>query len=895
MDNNFDLNYNGKLISNIIIFLVFIIAIILIIDQFYKLTKFTYIYTYLYNYGTLNETICKKDNNNLIEYETARFRIYNKLPHLFFEKDIFNKTWYNYIILISIIILTIIVCVSFGAIFFNLFINGNNKCEIPSSSSNLKPNDYSYINMFLDCMQTDSSNKFFISNCSFNYMILFIIIIVYPLIYLLKFFFKLDYTGKDGYYTKLFHFIIYIILFYYIYVIFKEKKEDRFILIGIYTIFVTLFIISNTILNKTYDDYYNISNTFNIYSDKEEGLVNFYDIYKQNEPIKPKEPIKPEKLNSFKNCSTTDFANTNDKLCNQYKDKQDEYKKVKEQVDEYYRKLKEYEKLLVTYNKKYSIYKNNTFEFPEIINIFPDMFIKLFGIDKSHILLLFVILIVTIIIYYLLQSYNINANNYYNNYFYNTIIIYIIGLLSIFVLSNAILTYNTYINKYIIYEPSAFYKEDLNNLNILLTALIKKEENINILNEYIDLYKLINGMDNKNNDDSTNSSETNNYEKYLNDKTQIPDFQKPSGDTFNSLYSYIYFVLYSHMFKSRIKGTITINNLLQISSSSSTMKIDNTYYRTASTNTFPLALTSNETTTMSLNVRTFLLIVKNIFPEDLKTIDETIKQLKNNLLYIVYTGVKTSTSGTITYTYTTKTYSSATNFYDTYIEENKDNKDIQEISLLKREPIITLYKQNLYIIDIIFDVYKKFLIEFRKEVINLLNITDIRCDENEYINIDSKINQFIKKLFTGNDLNFNEPALFTNTYTYKINEVEKNINMYKTVLKNKITIINDLFGQYFDTITFIMNKLFVNVDNFKGNDLENLIINNYNFYNNDVKHIKDNFIELSMNINKLYRNKYNSYKSNDLKKLKYSIDNVSWSSVIIIIIFTMILIEPTLV
>ena len=148
MDNNFDLNYNGKLISNIIIFLVFIIAIILIIDQFYKLTKFTYIYTYLYNYGTLNETICKKDNNNLIEYETARFRIYNKLPHLFFEKDIFNKTWYNYIILISIIILTIIVCVSFGAIFFNLFINGNNKCEIPSSSSNLKPNDYSYINMF---------------------------------------------------------------------------------------------------------------------------------------------------------------------------------------------------------------------------------------------------------------------------------------------------------------------------------------------------------------------------------------------------------------------------------------------------------------------------------------------------------------------------------------------------------------------------------------------------------------------------------------------------------------------------------------------------------------------------------------------------------------------------
>ena len=61
-----DLNYYGKSIGTIIIFLVFIIGLIIIIDEFYNLTKFCYKYTYLYNFGNMNEATCRKDNNNII-------------------------------------------------------------------------------------------------------------------------------------------------------------------------------------------------------------------------------------------------------------------------------------------------------------------------------------------------------------------------------------------------------------------------------------------------------------------------------------------------------------------------------------------------------------------------------------------------------------------------------------------------------------------------------------------------------------------------------------------------------------------------------------------------------------------------------------------------------------
>ena len=72
-----DINSVGKIIGTLIFFIVIVIGILIIIDEIFHISKFCYKYTYLYNYGKLNENICKKDNNNLIEYETARYRICN--------------------------------------------------------------------------------------------------------------------------------------------------------------------------------------------------------------------------------------------------------------------------------------------------------------------------------------------------------------------------------------------------------------------------------------------------------------------------------------------------------------------------------------------------------------------------------------------------------------------------------------------------------------------------------------------------------------------------------------------------------------------------------------------------------------------------------------------------
>ena len=82
-----DLNGDGKIIGTIIISIVFFIALIIIIDEIYNITKFTYRYTYLYNYGKINENICSINN---IEYEKARFRIYNEINNYKLEKDLFK-------------------------------------------------------------------------------------------------------------------------------------------------------------------------------------------------------------------------------------------------------------------------------------------------------------------------------------------------------------------------------------------------------------------------------------------------------------------------------------------------------------------------------------------------------------------------------------------------------------------------------------------------------------------------------------------------------------------------------------------------------------------------------------------------------------------------------------
>ena len=79
--------------------------------------------------------------------------------------------------------------------------------------------------------------------------------------------------------------------------------------------------------------------------------------------------------------------------------------------------------------------------------------------------------------------------------------------------------------------------------------------------------------------------------------------------------------------------------------------------------------------------------------------------------------------------------------------------------------------------------------------------------------------------------------------------------------------------------------------------LINKIINNYNLFASDEnKHTINDFYKIIVKLKSNFQSsKYNTMDSLTLKKLNISTNNVSWSFVILIIIFTIILLEPLII
>ncbi len=464
MINIQSLNDNSKIIGSIIIFIVFIIGIIIIIDEVINVSKFCYKYTYLYYYGNANEKICKSE---IIEYETSRYRIYNELNKYKLHKDLFNKNWVNYLVYLSVFILTILVCVSFGYLFYHFFIDGNYSCS--PDNENL-----SFIKSILKCF-CDDCHKI-IPNCSLNYMMLIAIILIYPFFNIFKFVFNVDLNNR------IFIIVFYVLLFYYIYVLFNETKDyetkERIFIIVIYITFISIFFISQQIFKEISSNYNNLTLASNLYKDNENNDETFFDIYSQEEPQKPAEvPIptdeenpKKKLLPNFTYCNQSDFNDPSNNYC-YGKDKEVTYNKNKEKIDKYYNDLNEYKNDMKKYTNKYNIYKNNKIEFPSVIYIITTMLYKLLGLDNNNIRLLFILLLIILVIYFVLKFYE----NKYANYFYYTAFVYVISILVLLILSNAIFTYNTYLNKFLIYEPISNYKYNMNNMNMLFNIHLNED------------------------------------------------------------------------------------------------------------------------------------------------------------------------------------------------------------------------------------------------------------------------------------------------------------------------------------------------------------------------------------------------------------------------------------
>jgi len=103
------------------ILILFMITIILIIEQLVSLSFFTYKYTTQFNLGNLLKNIC---NNSYVEFETNRFQISKDEQKLIIKNDTTYQNYTNLISYIVVIITLIYILLSFFMIFGHNFIQG---------------------------------------------------------------------------------------------------------------------------------------------------------------------------------------------------------------------------------------------------------------------------------------------------------------------------------------------------------------------------------------------------------------------------------------------------------------------------------------------------------------------------------------------------------------------------------------------------------------------------------------------------------------------------------------------------------------------------------------------------------------------------------------------------
>ena len=156
------MNLKNKLnvITNIAIIITFIFTLVLIVDEIYNIGVFAINYTYNYNYGTFHS---KFNNIQTIEYETNRYNVYNKTNFLY--KDIFNKSYFNFLMKVAITFITVLFVIAYGIYYYEKFIT-----DMPLQCNFI--NADTFLKKALKCI-CDKCHEL-IPNCTTNYFISFI-------------------------------------------------------------------------------------------------------------------------------------------------------------------------------------------------------------------------------------------------------------------------------------------------------------------------------------------------------------------------------------------------------------------------------------------------------------------------------------------------------------------------------------------------------------------------------------------------------------------------------------------------------------------------------------------------------------------------------------------------
>lgn len=440
-------NYN--VITNLFIGITYLFSIILIIDELYNIGFFTFNYTYQFNYGSFTS---KFNNIQTIECETSRFNVYNNIKFLY--KDIFNKSYFNYLLLIVSTLITILCSVAYAVYFYFKFI-----IEQPDECSFTEESDLSLPKQLLKCL-CDECHKL-LPNCTSNYFIVFVLLIIIPLSYIFKTLFNINFTPNSN--SALFGFIyicIFILLiFYYSFNLFNRKTENKYKDLIVHSLFTIIFISSGYMYKYIYSKYNNI----NLNTSNDDATI--YDIYKQSPPIKPNPIQKP----LYKGSDLLSIFKYNEN------DKDPEYKIKKTIVDDYHKSIKNYDIDMKNYNIRFNAYNNSltSTKLGDKTNYF-DITINILGLNNYMHIYLIILIIISLIIYYI-----------YKDDISYVCFIYALTLLIALTIMNSILYYNTYINKYVIYEPMAHYKNDITNANTALNLELNPSSGLVFYNKLI--------------------------------------------------------------------------------------------------------------------------------------------------------------------------------------------------------------------------------------------------------------------------------------------------------------------------------------------------------------------------------------------------------------------------
>jgi hypothetical protein len=956
-----DINYYGKTIYYVITYIILVTAIILIVDEIVRMTSFCYNYSYNYNYGRISENLCKNDENTgIVEYEKARYKILSSLNKYKFEKDLFNKNWINYLTFLVVIIFTLLAIISFGILFYYYYIHNVQNCI-----ADPKEDDMSIIKLFIKCMFGDLHKL--IPNCMIDYSLLLIIVIIYPIIILLKSFLNIDFTWNSGFWSKGFHIFISIILFLYVFKLLREKMDEtnkegnsvpvplktKYIKILIYLAFMGIFYFAQYIHLYSYNDYnsqFKAADIYNNPDDKNDTM--FFDVYKQREPQKP---IKPDILiNTPKDVNTANkkndlliyfkYCNQNELTASPFPAKclggsKENYQKNLNELNKYYKTKKEYDENMKKYTNKYNIYKNNVIDFPEILTVFQGMIPKFLGLENNTFIFIYVIIAIFVLIYFIINFFESD----YSSFYYNTVIVYLIGLITILVLTNSILTYNTYFNKYHIYEPVSYYKYDLFKMNLLFDFTLTNETTFDDENNNKKiLYQEISGVDKQfyNIGSGSGSASANKppIDKIINDikkggtlyNTQasiitytkvdvgsitIPTYAEPTKDTFYKhlnefkLYNAIHIGLLTELLylKDIDKETDYLTNVF-IPDTGSKITFWNsgetvpykklTFYYSAPFNLINSTNLENSTTKyLTTDFYTFIQIIKGTAVNNVNTIDNKIKRVTDNIEYLVYENyseIKPDEKSTENQRLLLNK-NTPQNLYATYIlkeTRTKENLGDQFLSTLPSEfNLLKAYKYNLGIISQIGYYYSEFLLKMRDLVIKLFNSSSIYCDSQiTDVNIFSKLDEYLNFITIGSKY----------TRKFKTKAEEPKIAIYRKILENTINYFNELYFKYFNIMKIIIynNITYKNETNTLNDKLFNEIKSIYNIHAGEEKRYNDNNFINETPIKLMCSEFISKYKDLDTKQkelMAYNTDSVSWGFVVLVIIFAIILLEPTII